>query len=68
MASTRVHEVAKRLGMSSKETVSKFVALGVKVSSHASSVSDEDIDRLVKSLDSVDGKSQQSGKTSTKAA
>ncbi|MBW3591119.1 MAG: translation initiation factor IF-2, partial [Actinobacteria bacterium] len=67
MASTRVHEVAKQLGMSSKETVSKFVALGVKVSSHASSVSDEDIDRLVKSLDSVDGKSQ-SGKASTKAA
>ncbi|MEX2588015.1 MAG: translation initiation factor IF-2 [Actinomycetota bacterium] len=70
MTSTRVHEVAKRLGMSSKETVSKFVALGVNVSSHASSVSDADIDRLVRSLDGVDGKAQKSerGKAPTSRA
>jgi translation initiation factor IF-2 len=50
MPSIRVHEVAKRLGLSSKETVEKFVALGVPVKGHASSVSETDMARLVESL------------------
>ncbi len=50
MASIRVHEVAKRLGLSSKETVEKFLALGVPVKGHSSSVSEADVTRLVRSL------------------
>ncbi len=50
MTSIRVHEVAKRLGLSSKETVEKFLALGVPVKGHSSSVSEADITKLVKSL------------------
>lgn len=50
MTSIRVHEVAKRLGLSSKETVEKFLALGVPVKGHSSSVSEADVTKLVKSL------------------
>jgi translation initiation factor IF-2 len=50
MAGMRVHEVAKKLGLSSKETIEKLAALGVPVASHASAVSDADVARLTKSL------------------
>ncbi|MGQ0678753.1 MAG: translation initiation factor IF-2 [Actinomycetota bacterium] len=48
--SIRVHEVAKQLGLSSKEAVEKLVALGVPVKGHASSVTEADIKRLTESL------------------
>jgi translation initiation factor IF-2 len=50
MASIRVHEVAKRLGLSSKEAVDKFNALGILVKGHSSTVSESDVTRLVKAL------------------
>jgi translation initiation factor IF-2 len=50
MTSIRVHEVAKRLGLSSKETVEKFLALGVPVKGHSSSVSEADVTKLAKTL------------------
>lgn len=50
MTSIRVHEAAKRLGLSSKETVEKFLALGVPVKGHSSSVSEADVTKLAKTL------------------
>jgi translation initiation factor IF-2 len=50
MASIRVHEVAKRLGLSSKEAVDKFNALGILVKGHSSTVSESDVTRLVKAI------------------
>jgi translation initiation factor IF-2 len=50
MAGMRVHEVAKRLGLSSKEAIEKLAALGVPVASHASAVSETDVARLTKSV------------------
>ncbi len=50
MSKIRVHELAKELGLSSKETIEKLGGLGVEVKSHASSVSDEEVARLKESL------------------
>lgn len=46
----RVHELAKELGLSSKETIERLGILGVVVKSHASSVSDDEVSRLKDSL------------------
>lgn len=50
MSKMRVHELAKELGLSSKETIEKLGTLGVVVKSHASSVSDDEVARLKESL------------------
>lgn len=55
MAKMRVHELAKELGLSSKEAISKLADLGIEVKSHASSIETEDADRLRASLDGGGG-------------
>lgn len=50
MSKMRVHELAKELGLSSKETIEKLGIVGVVVKSHASSVSDDEVARLKDSL------------------
>ena len=42
----KIHEIAKELGLTSKEIVEKANSLGIKVSSHLSSVEDEDVKRI----------------------
>lgn len=46
MAKMRVHELAKELGLSSKEAIEKLATLGVLVKSHSSSIEDADAARL----------------------
>src|SRR5687768_10554781 len=46
MAKMRVHELAKELGLSSKDAISKLAALGIEVKSHASSIETADAERL----------------------
>lgn len=46
MAKVRVHELAKELGLSSKETIEKLAQIGVEVKSHSSSVEEEVADKL----------------------
>lgn len=42
----RVHELAKEIGVSSKEAIALLADLGISVKSHSSSVTDEDASRL----------------------
>jgi translation initiation factor IF-2 len=42
----RVHQLAKELGLSSKEAMDKLALLGVEVKSHSSSVDEEQAERL----------------------
>jgi len=64
MAKIRVHELAKQLGISSKETVEHLTRLGVEVRSHASSVEDYLIPAIERSMrgeappsrDEIDGR------------
>jgi translation initiation factor IF-2 len=46
MSKVRVHDLAKELGLSSKEAVEKLIALGIPVKSHSSTVDDEQAARL----------------------
>ncbi len=46
----KVHEIAKELGISSKELIAKANELGIDVKSHMSTLSDEDVARLKREL------------------
>ena len=48
--SIRVHELAKELNFSSKEVMTRLVAIGTEVKNHLSSVDQKDADRLRKQL------------------
>src|SRR5665648_603165 len=48
--SIRVHELAKELNFSSKEVMTRLVAIGTEVKNHLSTVDPEDADRLRKQL------------------
>ncbi|MGH2770183.1 MAG: translation initiation factor IF-2 [Actinomycetota bacterium] len=47
----RVHEIAKELGLSSKEVIEKLEALGVEVRSHSSMIEEAQADRLRELVD-----------------
>ena len=47
MAKRRVHEIAKELGMESKELVPQLQAMGYEVKSHASSLEEEDAENAL---------------------
>ncbi|MBO7356795.1 MAG: translation initiation factor IF-2, partial [Lachnospiraceae bacterium] len=46
MAKTRLHEIAKELGLKSNEVVNAAIEMGMDVKSHSSSVSDEEANKL----------------------
>ncbi len=45
-AKIRLHELAKELGMTNKETLDLSVALGIGVKSHSSSIEEAQADRV----------------------
>ena len=46
MGKIKIHEIAKELDLTSKEVIEKANSLGIKVSSHLSSVQDEDANKI----------------------
>jgi len=50
MAKKRVYELAKELGMESKDLIARLELLGITVKSHASTLEEEDIDRVKEDL------------------
>ena len=46
MPKTRVYELAKELGIESKEFLDRLIAAGIDVSSHMSALDEEDIERV----------------------
>ena len=46
MGKIKVHEIAKKLGLTSKEIIEKANKIGIKVSSHLSSVEEEDAKKI----------------------
>ena len=49
---TKIHEIAKKVGLSSKEVLEKAHALGIEASSHLSGLEEQDARRLEESLKS----------------
>ncbi len=50
MAKKRVHELAKELGLENKELIAHLERLGITVKSHASTLEDQDIERIKEDL------------------
>ena len=46
----KIHEIAKKIGVTSKEALEKAKALGIEASSHLSGVSEEEAERIEKSF------------------
>ena len=54
MAKIKIHEIAKELGVASKEIVAKAQELGMEVTSHMSAVSEEQAEKIKSSLKNVE--------------
>ncbi len=50
MASMRVHELAKEFGMDSKELLSRIQGMKIPAKSHASMLTDENVDKIRKAI------------------
>lgn len=50
MAKIKIHEIAKKIGVASKEVVAKAQEIGMKVTSHLSSIEEEEVERLEKAF------------------
>ena len=65
MAKTRVHELAKELGLNSKDLLDKIIAMGIDAKSHMAALEDSDVETIRKKLGQGDKKA--STKSETKA-
>ena len=48
MAKIKIHEIAKKIGLTSKEIIEKANELGINVKSHLSSIEDEQAEKIDK--------------------
>ena len=46
----KIHELAKEIGLTSKEIIEKALKLGIEAKSHMSVVEDSDVEKIKKSL------------------
>lgn len=52
----KVHELAKKLNVNSKEVIEKAETLGIKVKSHLSTITNEEAEKITKSMGTEDKK------------
>ena len=50
MAKIKIHEIAKKIGLTSKEIIEKANELGINVKSHLSSIEEEQAEKIEKSF------------------
>ena len=58
MGKLKVHEIAKELGVSSKEVIEKAKAIGIEITSHLSSVEDDVANKIQKEFGKKAGKTE----------
>ena len=68
MAKIKVHEVAKKVGVNSKEVVEKAKELGIDVKSHLSTLEESDAKKLEESFGKVKKEKKESKETSEKTS
>ena len=64
MGKIKIHEIAKELGLTSKQIIEKANSLGIDVASHMSSIDDKQA-KLIK--DSLNGEKEKSAKSQEKS-
>ena len=60
----KIHEIAKKVGLASKEVIEKARELGIAVTSHLSTIENEQAEKLEQALD--DGRTKNIGKKEKK--
>ena len=53
MGKIKIHELAKKLGLNSKDVLDKAIELGVDVKSHMSSIEEKDANKIEEKLSNV---------------
>ena len=66
MGKIKIHEIAKKLGLASKEVLDKAQSLKIDVKSHLSAVTDEEAEKLEKALKNENSKEKNNKKNSKK--
>ena len=61
----KIHEIAKKLGLASKEVLDKAQSLKIDVKSHLSAVTDEEAEKIEKALKEESGKAKNNKKEKT---
>ena len=64
MGKIKIHEIAKKLGLASKEVLDKAQSLKIDVKSHLSAVTDEEAEKLEKALKNENSKEKNNKKNS----
>ena len=67
MGKTKVHEIAKKVGVTSKEALEKAKELGIDVKSHLSTLEDNDAKKLEESFGKVKKEKKESRESTEKA-
>ena len=62
MGKIKIHEIAKEAGLTSKEIIEKAKKLGIEVTSHLSSVTDEQANKIKSALNIGNGKTEKDSK------
>ena len=62
MGKIKIHEIAKKLGLASKEVLDKAQSLKIDVKSHLSAVTDEEAEKIEKALKDETGKAKNNKK------
>ena len=65
MGKIKIHEIAKKLGLASKEVLDKAQSLDIDVKSHLSAVTDEEAEKIEKALKEETGKAKNNKKEKT---
>ena len=66
MGKIKIHEIAKKLGLASKEVLDKAQSLKIDVKSHLSAVTDEEAEKLEKALKNENSKEKNNKKNAKK--
>ena len=62
----KIHEIAKKIGVSSKEVLDKAKTLGIEVASHLSGVEEDEAKKIENSFKSSTNKEQKNGEKTSK--
>ena len=64
----KIHEIAKEIGLTSKEVIERAKELGIEVKSHLSAIEEKEAEKIEKSFEKVNTKKTEKKQTENKGA
>ena len=68
MGKIKIHEIAKKLDLTSKEVIERAKELGIEVKSHLSAIEEKEAEKIEKSFEKVNTKKTEKKQTENKGA